>query len=238
MTEISIVIPCFNEENRLDISEIKQLFTQKNIANLIFVDDGSTDQTYRILSEIKNDYEDRVLIIYNKENKGKAEAVRQGMLYGLEKTNSKILGFLDADFFIPSEEVFRLISLFEKNTLFLFGSKYQSKYLTKKRKLYRRFFGEFFSKLVTLMIGIKVYDSQCGIKLFKRSIVTLLFKKPFITNWTFDVELFFRFKEKNNQNLKEIPLKKFNEAKESKMKISDFLIVPYELLKIFFYYKK
>ncbi len=105
----SIVIPCFNEAKRLSPAEIETLLTTD--LRLYLVDDGSTDGTLQMLQGMRFKAPDRVTVVSLPGNAGKGEAVRQGMSAAIED-GAGIVGYLDADFATPAEEMLRLIGLF------------------------------------------------------------------------------------------------------------------------------
>jgi glycosyltransferase involved in cell wall biosynthesis len=74
-----IVIPCFNERQRLSVNTFCKFLSKQNCIQFVFVDDGSSDYTFQILKEINNNYPKNTYLLQFPENKGKAEAVRQGL---------------------------------------------------------------------------------------------------------------------------------------------------------------
>src|SRR5690606_13229679 len=102
------VIPCFNEERRLRSSEFERLIDADSTIQLVFVDDGSQDETLQVLRRLQNSRPSRVSLVEQVTNQGKAEAVRQGLLAALEK-GPQIVAYLDADLATPVDEALRLL---------------------------------------------------------------------------------------------------------------------------------
>jgi hypothetical protein len=85
------------------------------------------------------------------------------------------------------------------------------------------------------VLKVAVYDTQCGAKVIDFEIAKLIFSKPFLSKWLFDVELLKRLQKIHNlkEVVKEIPLEKWEEIGNSKIKVTDFFKIPFELLKIY-----
>ncbi len=97
MPSLSIIIPCYNEEKRLNIEKINEFLGLNNNVSIIFVNDGSTDKTSAILNQITKNFPLKTEILSNDKRKGKAESVRLGMLRSVKKTDTIYHGFMDAD---------------------------------------------------------------------------------------------------------------------------------------------
>ena len=104
MAETILVIPCFNESNRLDIEAIEAFLNSSQEVELLFVDDGSKDDTHKVLTGLKESHPEKIDLITLKHNKGKAEAVRLGMLAAFERM-ADFIGFWDADLSTPLDEL-------------------------------------------------------------------------------------------------------------------------------------
>jgi glycosyltransferase involved in cell wall biosynthesis len=186
----------------------------------------------------------RIEVLNLTQNGGKAEAIRQGML-AIKDKNVDCVGYWDADLATPLEEITRFLNELQNrpNYKLLIGSRWKHLGAQIERKTQRHFIGRIFATLASLILGLSVYDTQCGAKILRKELISDLFAKPFITYWIFDVELFFRLRNsmhfKNNADcILEIPLQKWQDKAGSKLKIWDFLKAPLELWKIFIYYKK
>lgn len=240
MNKVCIVFPCYNEQNRLESAAFINSYQQHDF-HFLFVNDGSTDKTMEVLEEIKNGREDKISILDLKQNIGKAEAVRLGMLHADATNEFSIIGFLDADLSTPITEIPKILSHFKTGKLFVFGSRFQRIGVTINRKVYRHYLGRVFATVASNMLKIPVYDTQCGAKFFKSDVIALLFNEEFKSNWTFDLEIFYRLlaKYKNttiNDIASEIPLEKWEDKNGSKIKLKHLLKVPFDLIAIYLHY--
>lgn len=217
MKALCLIIPCYNERLRLKLEDFKQY---DNAVHFIFVDDGSSDNTSDLIRA--NLPESAALVILNK-NQGKAEAVRQGLLYSLsspELSNCTWFGYWDADLATPLFEVENMLlfrKFFAPQAQAIFGSRVQRAGCEISRSLLRHYLGRVFVTISSLTLGSKVYDSQCGAKLFSRACAELVCNKPFISKWIFDLEIVLRLK---NQAIVEYPLKQWTDIAGSKVKIA------------------
>ena len=110
------------------------------------------------------------------------------------------------------------------------------------RSLKRHYFGRIFATIISqFILKVPIYDTQCGAKIFNSKVIDVLFDKPFQSKWLFDVELLLRLKN-NNYNLQntvvEIPLNEWTEMGNSKIKFTEVLSFPFQLIKIYFHYAK
>ncbi|MBC8644135.1 hypothetical protein H9W95_09105 [Flavobacterium lindanitolerans] len=106
----------------------------------------------------------------------------------------------------------------------------------------RHYFGRIFATIISkLILRVPVYDTQCGAKIIKGDIAKKLFDKPFLTRWIFDVEMLLRYKMSYSDSLatvKEFPLEIWIEKGNTSIKLKEFLIFPFQILKIYFHYDK
>ncbi len=241
MQNTTIIVPCFNEEIRLDQKAFLNFSKTDSSFHFCFVDDGSTDNTSSILKKLKAKNPDNFSVLEINVNQGKAEAVRQGMVYALKNITSNWYGYLDADLSTDLAEVKRLTSFFSNEKKFIFGSRFQRLGSNINRKTHRHYLGRFFATLVSKLLQLRVYDTQCGAKFFQKQLALQLFDHSFKTKWIFDVEIFFRIQQVSNYNIEniaeEIPLNRWKDIAGSKIRLIDFLKIPIELIKIFRNYK-
>ena len=236
MSRILLVIPCYNEALRLE-KEVFLKSVQTFGFDLLFVNDGSIDGTLLELQELEAANPENIKVLDMPQNVGKAEAVRAGMNAGSEWKKFDTVGYADADLATPFEELDRISKLFKEHQTFLFGSRIARLGSHIERLNSRWLFGRISASFAAMTLGLGVYDTQCGAKFFRSGLVPILFNKPFLSRWLFDVELFFRMmnhfgkKEAENQ-MTEIPLDVWIEMGDSKLTMMDILKVPFELLKI------
>ncbi len=236
MQKICIVIPCYNEQFRLPTEEFSIGYNTFHYYYL-FVNDGSQDLTISILNEFRKEKEDRVSILDCKENCGKAEAVRKGVLAALKQQDFSVIGYLDADLATPLSEISAIVNQISGDIHFAFGSRIKRIGANIKRKWYRHILGRIFATIASKLLKIGVYDTQCGAKFFDKNIIENLFSEKFETKWIFDLELFFRFKNlyKNidiNSVAKEVPLENWKDVGGSKLKLTHLFKIPWELAKL------
>ncbi|MBP9706830.1 MAG: hypothetical protein KBD78_04250 [Oligoflexales bacterium] len=162
-------------------------------------------------------------------NQGKAEAVRQGMLYALA-SGAKITGYWDADLATPVNEFLVILEAIQKDTFVtaVFGSRVRLLGHDIQRTLLRHYLGRGFATLASIILQLPVYDTQCGAKVFRcTEALTQSLETPFCSAWAFDIELIYRLLNTKRielrllQNqIREIPLKKWRDVKGSKLKPS------------------
>ena len=204
--EISLVIPAYNEEKRLDeaLKDICDFFTYSGfICELILVDDGSKDRTLEItktyLNKIKN-----LTILCNARNYGKGYSIRQGV----QRARGSIIGFIDADYKTPIGEMNKILPWFEKGFDIVIGSRgIRGAKIERPPQLYRKFGAKAFSIIMHFLIGLNnLVDTQCGFKFFRSNAAKDLFKRQLINGYMFDVEVLF-LANKAGFLIKELPVR-------------------------------
>ena len=241
--KVAIIIPCYNEADRLDANKFTEYLSQNTHVHFYFIDDGSTDNTILIINGIISKFSNNVTILRNESNKGKAESVRLGVIESIAM-NHDFIGYLDADLATPIDEIDHLLNIIKSDTNkeVVFASRIQLAGNEIKRNYFRHFIGRLFATCVSFFLKIKIYDTQCGAKIFSKKICDDIFYDKFISPWLFDVELFARLlnvygMEKTIQMSYEHPVSKWIDIDGSKVKPIFFLKAPFELLKIVRHYK-
>lgn len=199
---ISIVIPAYNEEERL-ISTLKKIFAFINNeqnqyqlkAEIIVVSDGSTDRTKEFVLQ---EFGDKLNFIELPFNMGKGAAVREGIL----KSKGDLVLFTDADGSTPIEELNKLKLKIQEGFDLVIGSRKDPNLVNKKQPFYRIIIGRLFNIIAKGLMGIQVEDTQCGFKLIKGEIGRDLFAQMKINGFSFDVELLY-LAVKSNLKIKE-----------------------------------
>lgn len=244
MQKICIVIPCYNEAKRLDTNAFIEYFTNNNYKYVCFVNDGSTDNTLSVLESLKKQIGSNCSIINLKQNAGKAEAVRQGFLQNIDN-DFDYIGFFDADLSTPITELDYFIdfNMGELKHDIIMGSRLSRMGAKINRKTRRHYMGRVFSTFASEVLNLKVYDTQCGAKLFSKKFYTSIFEEKFISNWLFDIELIYRSlniygREYVINSVIEIPLNSWEDIDGSKLKLYDFIKAPIDLIRIKNHYKK
>jgi dolichyl-phosphate beta-glucosyltransferase len=228
---VVIIVPCYNEARRLPCSQFSR-FLSKSQINFVFVDDGSKDDTAQVLNHLRTGFEDRIVVLRNPTNKGKAEAVRHGILSAINQ-GVDYVGFWDADLATPLDAIFNLMRVLEErpDIDMVFGARVKLLGRDVKRRALRHYLGRLFATVVSIVLRLAIYDSQCGAKLFRvRSDTHLLFEEPFQSRWVFDVELIARYISQIGSpqaaalKIYEYPLHDWEDIAGSKVKAMDFFV--------------
>lgn len=226
----TIVVPCYNEERRLDATKVHALAEGHHV---LLVNDGSTDNTANLIDTIAHQHAD-VSVLHLPQNCGKAEAVRQGLLAALT-AGATIVAFTDADFATSPAEVHRLIArcLDEQRPLVI-GSRVELMGHHVQRSGFRHYTGRVFATATSLVLGFPVYDTQCGAKVFTDSpALRAALAQPFVGRWSFDVELIGRLAaDTGPEGFLEVPLLEWHDVAGSKLSFADSLGAAFELLSV------
>ena len=239
MSRLLLVVPCFNEEQRLDVEAFRGFSLTGQHLEFLFVNDGSTDGTQRILESLRDSNPRRFSVLSLERNSGKAEAVRRGIEAALER-DPDFTGFWDADLATPLSEVPGLLGVLEsrREIQMVFGARVRLLGREISRHASRHYIGRFGATLISQTLGLAVYDTQCGAKLFRVSdALRTVFGKPFLSRWIFDVEIIARFLELWGRDalvgaVYEYPVMQWRDVKGSKVKSRDFLRALRDLWKI------
>ena len=191
-----IVIPCYNEANRLNFMRFKIFLKTNTDFTLCFVNDGSNDETLNQLKKFQKKMGDQVFVHDMPQNGGKSEAVRQGINTLLSKTDVDNIGFLDADLATGFDDYLRLVNELKKENLHLVvGSRKISESIDINRSQFRKLASNAIGRFIQLIIGLQIKDTQCGAKVFSRVIAKNIFQESFHSRWLFDVEIFIKAKK-------------------------------------------
>ncbi|MGH3851520.1 MAG: glycosyltransferase, partial [Pseudonocardiaceae bacterium] len=197
MRRALVVVPCYNEAERLDAAAFRAWLAGKPAARLLFVDDGSSDNTFAVLEDLCRGYQERASVIRRARNSGKAEAVRAGVLHALKADSSpEFIGYWDADLATPLGAIESFIQVFDAHSSIemVFGSRVKLLGRSVERRPSRHYLGRVFATAVSILLRMPVYDTQCGAKLFRVSERTApVFAAPFLSKWVFDVEILARY---------------------------------------------
>ena len=217
------------------------LYEGHEVVHFLFVNDGSTDNTQELINKICDTFPERAKTKHLVKNGGKAEAIRQGMLFLMEeKLKCDYAGFMDADLATPLDEIeraYQAVSDFNHPSMIV-GSRiklFGSTEIT--RSDYRHYVGRVIATFISRSLKLDIYDTQCGFKFIRADRMEALFKDVFISRWLFDVEMIFRLLiqtgySKIHGELIELPVTKWEEKGGSKIPISYALRIPFELMKI------
>lgn len=235
----TIVVPCYNEERRLQPEEFLA-FAREGRAELLLVNDGSKDGTERVLRELVDAYPSSVSALSLDKNRGKAEAVRRGLLEAITR-GAEVVGYLDADLSTPFPEVTFLLDEAERTGApVVLGARVALLGRTIDRKLWRHLVGRVFATFASQILALRVYDTQCGAKLFKVSpALEAALSEPFLSRWAFDVELLGRLMTGTPEvapllvsDFVEVPLREWRDVGGSKLSFPQMTKVLGDLARI------
>lgn len=242
-----VVVPCFNEERRLDQDAFRRHAAAHANCAILFVDDGSSDGTRGVLASLCRERPESFSYKTLERNCGKAEAVRVGMVDAL-KLDAEYVGYWDADLSTPLEEIPRFVDALDQRPelLGVMGCRIRRLGADVDRNTMRHYLGRAFATVVSLMLGIGVYDTQCGAKLFRAGRdIRDIFEAPFLSKWVFDVEVIARLMSGRVEGpdphlatpLLELPLPAWHDVEGSKLRPHHMLLALVDLLHIYRAYR-
>lgn len=184
---ISIIVPCYKQEQTIvkDLTRIKGVLDQLRYpVELICIIDGKVDQSFEKASRFAKKYNNVKVIGYD-TNRGKGYAVR----FGMGKSNGSIIGFIDSGMDINPNGLSMLLEHFEwYNADIIVGSKRHP-----VSKVYypwqRRLLSIGYQLLVLILFGLKIRDTQVGMKFFKRDVLEKVLPRLLVKAFAFDVEI-------------------------------------------------
>ena len=202
--QLSIVIPAYNESARIELTLDRVMACvakQGWDAEVLVVDDGSTDATPKIVQAWMERHPG-LHLIQNEGNRGKGYSVRNGLL----QAEGEVVMFTDADLSAPMEEAELLLAAIRDGADVAIGSRWMDKTRqTIHQPLYRKFFGRCFNWVTRVVMGLPFKDTQCGFKAFKRPVAQVIFRLQRIERWGFDPEILF-IARKLGYNIREVPV--------------------------------
>jgi glycosyltransferase involved in cell wall biosynthesis len=202
--QLSIVIPAYNESARIELTLDRVMACvakQGWDAEVLVVDDGSTDATPKIVQAWMERHPG-LHLIQNEGNRGKGYSVRNGLL----QAEGEVVMFTDADLSAPMEEAELLLAAIRDGADVAIGSRWMDKTRqTIHQPLYRKFFGRCFNWVTRVVMGLPFKDTQCGFKAFKRPVAQVIFRLQRIERWGFDPEILF-IARKLGYDIREVPV--------------------------------
>lgn len=186
---LSIVIPAYNEALRVagTLEDVRKFAASKPYeTEVVLVDDGSSDGTVELFKEFQSVWPG-THVLSNGVNRGKGFSVRRGVL----EARGKVILFTDADLSAPIEEADKLLAALESEAAdAAIGSRALNRKLIGVRQPWRReYAGRCFNLLVRLFTGLRIHDTQCGLKLFRRDSTRRAFELQKVERFGFDPEL-------------------------------------------------
>jgi len=234
---LCIIMPCFNEGTHFRMEEYSAFLSSHSDVFLCMVNDGSNDNTLDVLHSLQSMFPKQIHVLDLETNAGKAAATRSGIMYCLDNFQTDNLAYLDADLAISFDECYNMINYLKEEIVFCCGSRILKLGSNIKRKRLRFIAGRTIATFISEILDIKVYDTQCGCKVFKKEIAKDMFAEKFISTWLFDVEVFFRIlikygKRDAIKKMLEVPLVECLDPGDSKIKITYIFKLFIELFKI------
>ncbi|MFG0289862.1 MAG: glycosyltransferase [Rhodopirellula sp. JB044] len=226
MTDVAIVVPCYNEAERLDTEAFATAVSQHAGLHLIMVNDGSSDATQERIDQLARCPSRRIASVNLRQNVGKGEAVRHGLTVALDDGHQTI-GYWDADLATPLCVLPRMSQLLDHDPRLDWALASRVRLLGHEidRSPTRHITGRLFATFASLAIQLPVYDTQCGAKLFRAGDwLRHCIDRPFRNRWAFDVELISRYLcwcRQNNQppRMQELPLQRWSDVGESHVRL-------------------
>lgn len=248
MQLVTLIVPTFNESKRWNHEYWQQLLAVEDL-HLIFVNDGSVDETMQILEGLP--FPEKFKALEMRQNVGKAEALRFGFNHYFARKNplnQELVGYLDADSACSLDDVLRVIRIAREKCFLNKFANQAAEYSTKAvwgsrvalsgRKIKRRRFRHYVGRLIanTLDLSIKElpYDTQCGFKIFLASDnLAIATTRVFQTRWFIDIEILLRLREKEPYTPWEEPLENWVDISGSHLNFIETIRVLKELLVVF-----
>ena len=202
INSLSIIIPIFNEEKRLikSLNKIKKFIKNKKI-EVIFVNDGSGDLSKKIIQNFVKKYK-KINIINLRKNVGKGGALKKG----IKRAKNQWILTLDLDLSVPITQIllWSKNKYIDNNFSIYFGSRSDKKSKVRS-KIYRNVIGKTLSILINFILRIEIADTQCGFKLYKKSVAKKIFSKITRLGYEHDIEIAL-IARNNNIPIKELPV--------------------------------
>ena len=193
--ELSIIIPAFNEEKRIirTLEEtISYLVKQDYESEIIVVCDGNSDSTHEVAADYKPAAKISLRVLCYEPNKGKGYAVHYGMLRGA----GEYLMFMDADYAVPIQQLEKGLALLKNGADIAIGSRaVAGATINAHQNIFRKISAKIYTTIQNLYLGINYKDTQCGFKIFKRSVGHKLFALQKLNSVIFDPEILWLAKK-------------------------------------------
>ncbi len=235
-----IVVPAYNEAARLDLAAFAGAMAAEPGLEFIFVNDGSTDETAPLLDAFAAAHRSQARVRHFADNRGKAEAVRQGLLCALEsiaddqvRKDVDWVGYWDADLAAPLRQIGDLIDHgLQVEADAVLGSRTRLLGREIHRGELRHLVGRVFARVASAYLRTRIYDTQCGAKVFRvgtpiRNAVV----EPFRSRWIFDVELIERLLSEGAR-IVEFPLQAWSAVADSRLGARTYLLAMRDCLRL------
>ena len=207
--DLSIIIPAYNESHKIagDIDSAAQFITENNLnAEIIIVDDGSSDQTFQIAQKTAKEAPSNVTIkVIRNEHTGKGFAIKTG----IEQASGQYIMFADSGNCVPYSDALPAINMIKDGICDIaHGSrKLQQSNITQPQSLYRRICSKLFHWFIIYFMNMpqELSDTQCGFKIYRGDVAKKIYANCVSNGFMFDVEVILRAK-KEGYKIKEFPI--------------------------------
>ena len=228
---LSVIIPSYNEEQRLPkaLERIQAYLIAKSlVAEVIVVDDGSTDGTAKLVTDWIGRFPE-LRLVSNGRNRGKGYSVRHGMM----EAGGEIALFTDADLSAPIEEADKLVAC-------LHGGDYDGaigsravnrKLIEVHQSRLRELAGILFNRVVRIIAGVPFADTQCGFKAFRRERAEIIFEQQRTEGFGFDPEVLF-LARRHGLRIAEVPVRWAHDPATKVHVVRDSIRMFWDLLSI------
>ena len=243
LSSLTLVVPCYNEAERLRPEPFHQALAEYPGLHLLFVNDGSRDRTLSVLQSYAAANPTRIAVLDVQPNQGKAEAVRRGVLEAFA-AGRPLVGFWDADLATPFSQLRDFLEVLRTRpqTDLVLGSRVKllGRHIDRKRS--RHYIGRVLATGAATVLGLSVYDTQCGAKLFRaKDELRAVFTRSFTTRWVFDVEMIARYIDgagraglhDRAERIYELPLRQWVDEPGSKVRAKDGVRAVADLMRLY-----
>jgi dolichyl-phosphate beta-glucosyltransferase len=202
---LSIVVPAYNEAGRIvsTLQAIGKYLDVRDIGGEIIVcadgEDGTRESAWECARSDR-----RITVLGDVQRRGKGRGVRQGVL----RASGELIGFVDADYKTPIEELDSLLPEFSRGADVVIGSrKMAGSRIEIRQPLYRRWGSSAFHAVMSRLVGLQgVCDTQCGFKFFRREVGHMIFAMQKVDGYMFDVEI-LRLARMLGYTIAEVPVR-------------------------------
>lgn len=205
MKTVSFIIPVYNEQNRIhktmEALNTLTLSKELTLTEVIFVDDGSTDDTLflvkraktTILKRFKKRYKNtKITILSYRKNRGKGFAIKQGMIH----TTADYALFFDADMSTPLSQIEKFVPFMKNDIAVIIGTRKNGKStVILHQPLIREMMGRMFTKIARYILQVETSDFTCGFKAFSKVAREQIFSLSQIKRWGYDGEIMYLAKK-------------------------------------------
>lgn len=225
---LSIIIPAYNEEERLppSLEKIDKFFQEQDyFSEVIVVENGSSDNTLRIAQDIADEMPS--LRVYHEKARGKGLAIKRGML----EASGKYRFLCDADLSMPIDQVNRFLPPALKTVDVAIGSREVPGSRRFDEPAYRHLIGRVFNTMVRWLLLPGLQDTQCGFKCFRDEVAEIVFPLQSLDGMSFDAEVLY-IARKKGFNIVEVPIDWYHDPDSRVRLVKDSLRMGWDLLKI------